>query len=77
MQRCEGVGCIQLRGCNSDVVVDVYFVDFKPLGFEFILAINGISALCGVTSFPSLATCFGSAKTDEKPVSVVVMKDEN
>ena len=67
--RCEGVGRVQLRVCNGDsVVVDVYVVDFKPLGFEFILGINGISALIGVTIFPSLATRFGSAKADEKPV---------
>ena len=35
-QRCEGVGRVQLRVSNGDsVVVDVYVVDFKPLGFEF------------------------------------------
>ena len=50
-QRCESVGRVQLRVCNGDpVVVDVCVVDFKPLGFEFILGINGISALGGVTS---------------------------
>ena len=33
-QRCEGVGRVQLRVCNGDsVVVEVYVVDFKPLGF--------------------------------------------
>ena len=59
-QRCEGVGRVQLCVCNGDsVVVDVYVVDFKPLGFEVILGINGISALGGVTIFPSLATRFG------------------
>ena len=59
-QRCEGVGRLQLCVCNGDsVVVDVYVVDFKPLGFEVILGINGISALGGVTIFPSLATRFG------------------
>ena len=50
------------------MVIDVYVVDFKPLGFEFILGINGISALCGVTIFPSLATRFGSAMRDDNPV---------
>ena len=55
-QRCEGVGRVQLRVSNGDsVVVDVYVVDFKPLGFEFILGVNGISALGGVTISPSLA----------------------
>ena len=69
-QRCEGVGRVQLRVCNGDsVVVDVYVVDFKPLGFEFILRVNGISALGGVTISPSLAMHFGSA--DEKPICAV------
>ena len=45
-QRCEGVGRVQFRVCDSDsVVVDVNIVDFKPLGAEFILGINGISAI--------------------------------
>ena len=67
-QHCEGVGRVQLRVSSGDsVVVDVYVVDFKPLGFDFILGINGISALGGVTIFHSLATRFGSAKM-EKPV---------
>lgn len=74
-QRCEGVGRVQLRVSNGDsVVVDVYVVDFKPLGFEFILGINGISALGGVTIFPSLATRFRSPKTDEKPVCAAAIK---
>ena len=69
-QRCEGVGRVQLRVCNGDsVVVDVYVVDFKPLGFEFILGVNGISALGGVTISHSLAMHFGSA--DEKPICAV------
>ena len=58
------------------MVVDVYVVDFKPLGFDFILGIKGISALGDVTIFPSLATCFGSAKTDEKPVCAGATKVE-
>ena len=54
-QRCEGV----CRVCNgSSVVVDVYVVDFKPLGFDFILGINGISALGGVTIPPSIRRGF-------------------
>ena len=54
-QRCEDVGRVKLCvGNGSPLVVDVYVVDFKPLGFEFILGINGISALGGVTILPSL-----------------------
>ena len=45
-QRCEGVGRVKLHVCNSSsLVVDMYVVDFKPLGFEFILGIKGILAL--------------------------------
>ena len=74
-QRCEGVGRVQLRVCNGDsMVVEVYVVDFKPLGFEFILGVNGISALGGVTISPSLAMHFGSA--DEKPICVVATQVE-
>ena len=74
-QRFEGVGRVQLRVCNGDsMVVDVYVVDFKPLGFEFILGVNGISALGGVTISPSLATHFGSA--DEKPICAVATQVE-
>ena len=69
-QRCEGIGRVQLRVCNGDsVVVDVYVVDFKPLGFKFILGGNGISALGGVTISPSLAMHLGSA--DEKQIFAV------
>ena len=76
-QRCEGVGCVKLRvGNGSSVVVDLYVVDFKPLGFDFILGINGISALGGVTILPSLATRFGSVNTEEKPVCAVATKVE-
>ena len=76
-QRCEGVGRVKLHVCNgSSVVVDVYVVDFKPLGFDFILGINGISALGGMTIFPLLATRFGSVNTEEKPVCAVATKVE-
>ena len=76
-QRCEGVGPVKLCvGNGSPVVVDVYVVDFKPLGFELILGINGISALGGVTILPSLATRFGSTNTDKQPVCAVATKLE-
>ena len=76
-QRCEGVGRVKLRVCNgSSVVVGVYVVDFKPLGFVFILGINGISALGSVTILPSLATRFGSTNTDKQPVCAVATKLE-
>ena len=74
-QPCEGVGRVQLRVYNGDsVVADVYVVDFKPLGFEFILGVNGISALGGMTISPSLAMHFGSA--DEKPICAVATQVE-
>ena len=65
-QCCDDLGRVQLRVCNGDsVVVDVFVVNFKPHGFVFILGINGISALGGVTIFISLATCIWLAKTVE------------
>ena len=42
------------------MTVDVYVVSYKPLGFDCILGVNGISALGGVLILPSLATRFGS-----------------
>ena len=51
-------------------------MNFKPLGFDFILGINGISALGGVTILPPLATRFGSVNTEEKPVCAVATKVE-
>ena len=54
----------------------MYVVDFKPLGFEFIMGINGISVLGGVTILPSLATRFGSTNTDMQPVCAVATKVE-
>ena len=76
-QRCEGVGRVKLRVCNgSSVMVDVYVVAFKPVGFEFILGINGISALGGVKILLSLAPRFGSTNTDKQPVCAVETKVE-
>ena len=71
-QRCAGVGrvCLQVRSGNP-VEVEAFVVEFKPLGFECILGVNGIVALGGVTILPSLDTCFGSAASDDsidKPV---------
>ena len=45
----QGGARYPLLPTRLSVVVDVYVVDFKPLGFEFIQGINGISALGGVT----------------------------
>ena len=74
-QRCEGVGRVQLRVRGNDsVMVDVYVVDFKPLGFEWILGINGISDLGGVTILPTLATRFGSC--DEPVCAAAIRIDE-
>ena len=77
-QRCEGVGRVKLRVCNGNsvVVVDVYVVDFKPLGFDFILGINGISPLGGVTIIPSLATRFESTKMEEPVCAGATMMEE-
>jgi len=59
-QHCEGVGRIRLQvHCSEVVEVDAFVVNFKPLGFECILEVNGIKSLGGVTITPSLGICFG------------------
>ena len=46
MLTASGRGNVRLRVHNGESV-DVYVVDLKPLAFEFIRRINGISALGG------------------------------
>jgi len=45
--------------CSEVVEVDAFVMNFKPLGFECILGVNGIESLGGVTITPSLGICFG------------------
>ena len=46
---CEGTGVVEVRSQSGDAVsVRVLVVSRKPLGFEFILGMNGVSALGGV-----------------------------
>ena len=74
-QRCEGVGRVQ----PVYVMATQWWLMFMLLtlshwAFEFILGVNGISALGGVTISPSLAMHFGSA--DEKPICAVATQVE-
>ena len=62
--RCRGVGRVSVRSrCGAAAAVAVYVVDFKPLGFECILGMNGILALGGVSVSSSTSVCFGVDKT--------------
>jgi len=79
-QRCEGVGRVQLQVRNSEPVeVDAFVVNFKPLGFECILGVNGISLLGKVTILPSLQVEFGrqaSAGEGELVCAAALQVDE-
>ena len=49
-QRCEGTGVVRLRLDNgASVDVKVFVVSDKPLGFPFVLGMNGVTALGGVS----------------------------
>jgi len=71
-QRCEGVGRICLQVCDGESVkVDAFVVNFKPLGFECIIGVNGIKSLNGVTILPSLDICFGPSASDDSAEGLV------
>lgn len=60
--QCRGVGRMTV-GARYDacgVEVAVYVVDFKPLGFDCILGMNGILALGGVSISSPSSVCFGA-----------------
>lgn len=65
-QNCEGVGriCLQV-GDSKPVEVDALVTNFRPLGFECILGLNGIKSLGGVTILPSLDVHFGLLASDD------------
>ena len=49
-QRCEGTGVVHLRLDNgASVDVKVFVVSDKPLGFPFVLGMNGVTAFGGVS----------------------------
>ena len=65
-QSCEGVGYIRLQvHDNEPVEVDAFVTNFKPLGFECILGLNGIRSLGGVTILPSPDVHFGPLVSDD------------
>ena len=46
---CEGEGKVRVEAAGRSAVVNVLVVSFKPMGVDFILGMNGITALGGVT----------------------------
>lgn len=49
-QRCEGIASVYVGiPHGQSVLIDAYVVAFRPLGFDFILGMNGIEAFGGVT----------------------------
>lgn len=83
VHRCEGTGvvCLKLSG-GATVNIDVYVVSSKTLGFSFILGMNAIVALGGVTvrrgrdvafgveSAPVCAAASATPTIDERDFSV-------
>ena len=69
---CEGSGvaCVQLQ-CGESVMVDVLVVARKPLGFEFILGMNGIRALGGVTVSSGDRVKFGAESAVSRVAAAV------
>lgn len=58
-QQCEGVSRTQIIAPNGNAVyVEALVVDFKPLGFSFLMGMNGIVALGGVSISASREICF-------------------
>ena len=57
---CEGTGVVSVRLRSGESVdVNVLVVARKPLGFDFILGMNGVSSLGGVTVSSSNRVSFG------------------
>ena len=73
-QQCLGTAVVSLQAGDVDAgSVDVLVVDYRPLGFDFILGMNAISALGGVTVCSSHDVKFGplgqmSPSTGASPV---------
>ena len=62
---CEGTGVVSVRlRSGESVSVDVLVAARKPLGFEFILGMNGVSAFGGVTVRSSDHVIFGVEATE-------------
>lgn len=63
-QQCEGTGVVRIQLDNGAVAeVEVIVVSVKPLGFTFILGMNGITALGGVF-INGREVRFGTANTN-------------
>ena len=59
-QRCKGTGVVRLQLHNgASAEVDVLVVDSKPLGFAFILGMNAVATLGGVSVNPQREVRFG------------------
>ena len=65
-QACEGVASVRVSVPNGrSVVINAYVVAFRPLGFDFILGMNGIEAFGGVTIQSAGLVEFGTASLEE------------
>uniref|UniRef100_A0A5S6QMU4 Integrase catalytic domain-containing protein n=1 Tax=Trichuris muris TaxID=70415 RepID=A0A5S6QMU4_TRIMR len=75
--RCEGQGAVDLRpNGGGRATVEVIVTDSKPLGFDFILGMNGIIALGGVTVESRRRVRFGTESTEVCAADVAPIKLE-
>lgn len=69
--KCLGVSCVKLRlKCGTEAKVWAYVSDVKPLGFDCILGMNGISSLGGLRVNSQGEVCFDRAKHDDDSPSI-------
>ena len=74
LQECKGVGRVWIRTADgAEAEVDALVVDFKPLGLDCILGVDGISALGGVT-ISSCSVNFGASQLRQGGVCAAAME---
>ena len=66
-QPCEGIArvSVNVAGVKS-IEIDAYVVDFQPLGFDFILGMNGIEGFGEVTIKSAGLVRFGGQEVQDK-----------
>lgn len=73
-QACAGVGRVSVRVNDSDhrssIEIDVCVISFKPLGFDFVLGMNGITSLGGISISSLGAVRFRSTPSSESRVDM-------
>ncbi|KFD62362.1 hypothetical protein M514_25485 [Trichuris suis] len=75
--RCQGLGTVQLQSAEGGrAKVDVVVTVRKPLGFDFILGMNAVMALGGVSISPRRHVRFGTEREEISAAGVAGIKLE-